>query len=76
MNFWNLSKNKYIYLDSNNLLRGYNEIKVEPFWDDLIKKYGKTEDLLQFIHFLLDCLEINPNNRKSAKELLLHPFLT
>jgi serine/threonine-protein kinase SRPK3 len=73
--FWNKSKNKYIYLDSNNLLRGFNEIKSEPFWDLLINKFGSNQELLHFIDFLLDCLEINPIKRKTAEQLLNHVFL-
>jgi serine/threonine-protein kinase SRPK3 len=72
---WNMTKKKYIYLDSNNLLRGFNDIKIEPFWDSLIKKYGESEQLMLFIDFLLNCLEINPIKRKSAKDLISHSFL-
>ena len=75
LDFWNQSKKKYIYLDSNNLLKGFNEILIEPFWVKLINKYGKSQELYNLIDFMFDCLEINPNNRKSAKDLLLHPFL-
>ncbi len=74
--FWNMTKKKYIYLDSNNLLRGFNNIEIEPFWDNLIKKYGVSEQLLLFIDFLLNCLEINPLKRKSAKDLINHSFFT
>lgn len=72
--FWNKSKNKYIYIDSNNLLKGFSEIKSEPFWDLLINKFGSNQELLNFIDFLLDCLEINPNKRKTAEQLLTHVF--
>jgi serine/threonine-protein kinase SRPK3 len=74
--FWNMTKKKYIYLDSDGLLRGFNNIKITPFWIDLINKYGESEQLFLFIDFLLNCLEINPNKRKSAKELINHEFLT
>ncbi len=74
--FWNMTKKKYIYIDSDGLLRGFNNIKVTPFWIDLINKYGESEKLFLFIDFLLNCLEINPNKRKSAKDLINHDFLT
>jgi hypothetical protein len=75
IDFWNLSRKKYIYLDSNNLLKGFNELSIEPFWVKLINKYGKSQELYNLIDFMLDCLEINPINRKSPTELLSHPFL-
>ena len=74
--FWDKSKNKYIYLDSNNLLRGFNQIKSEPFWDSIINKFGSNQETLNFIDFILDCLVTDADKRKTASELLTHVFLT
>jgi len=73
--FWNICKNKFIYLDSNNFLRGFNKIDIDPFWKKLINKYGESNELYTFIDFLVECLTVNPYKRKSAKELLIHPFI-
>lgn len=73
--FWNMCKKKYIYLDSDNFLRGFNNIEIEPFWKKLINKYGESNELYIFIDFLLECLVVNPKKRKSAKDLLEHPFV-
>ncbi len=75
VNFIKKSKKKYVYIDSNNLLKGFKEFKSEPYWKDLIKKYGESTQLFNFIDFMMECLEPNPENRKSPINLLEHPFL-
>lgn len=75
IDMWNNSKKKYIYLDSENLLKGFNKYNATPFWNDLIQTYGQTDELLIFIDFLMHCLVINPVNRPSVQNLLSHSFL-
>ncbi len=72
---WNKSKKKYIYIDSNDLLKGFDNIQSEPFWKDIINKYENNESINNFIDFLINCLETNPNKRKSVTELQSHPFI-
>lgn len=73
--FINKSKKKYIYLDSDNLLKGFREFKSYPFWKTLISQYGESNELYIFIDFLIECLEPNPEIRKTPILLLDHQFL-
>jgi serine/threonine protein kinase len=75
LDFINKSKKKYIFIDSNNLLKGFREFKAEPFWKELITKYGESPQLYDFIDFLNECLEPNPELRKTPINLLEHSFL-
>ena len=75
IDFVNTSKKKYIFIDSNNLLKGIRQYKSEQFWKDLITKYGESSQLYEFIDFLIECLEPNPETRKVPVKLLDHSFL-
>ena len=75
LDFINTSKKKYIFLDSDNLLKGFREFKTAPFWKELITQYGESPQLYVFIDFLIDCLEPNPEIRKTPINLLDHSFL-
>jgi serine/threonine-protein kinase SRPK3 len=71
---WDKSKKKYIYLDSNGLLKGFNNFKVEPFWISIFNEFEKSEKLLNFIDFLINCLQSEPTKRKTINDLLYHSF--
>ena len=81
IDFINTSKKKYIFIDSNNLLKGFRNFKSNLFWKELIDTYGENSDygeltqLYNFIDFLLECLEPNPEIRKTPIKLLEHSFL-
>ena len=81
IDFINTSKKKYIFIDSNNLLKGFRNFKSNLFWKGLINTYGERSDygeltqLYNFIDFLLECLEPNPEIRKTPIKLLEHSFL-
>ena len=75
IDFINTSKKKYIFIDSDNLLKGFREFKSEPFWKELIAQYGESSQLYDFIDFLIECLEPNPEIRKIPSKLLDHSFL-
>ena len=81
IDFINTSKKKYIFMDSNDLLKGFKAFKSKPFWKDLIsmyreyKEYDESTQIYDFINFLLECLEPNPEIRKTPGKLLEHSFL-
>ena len=60
----------------------YSQLKPRCAMEKIAKSPPMVEDLIdfeyhtdEFIDFVKKCLEVDPNNRPTAKELLNHPFI-
>ena len=89
--YYNLINNNYVIKSDDEYYKDlpseYLELKKRDFnfynlksLDDIINIKGKNNSnnniLVSFIHFLKVSLELEPENRWSASELLKHPFFT